>query len=104
MLKVCRWVRLKVRLAVSLYKTASRKWEGAGKMVRQKQADISFRAGMEKVVRFVNTNQQGLVMGQDLQIVAGNNCKYGSTSHLLLPFLAWRDFIEELGLETKRCG
>jgi hypothetical protein len=50
------------------------------------------------VVEWVETHQQGLYVGQDMQIVAGNDCKYGDVSHLLLPWLKWQANLKEWGL------
>ena len=67
------------------------------------QAEISFKAGQDSMLKevkeWINNHQQGLCAGQDIQEVAGNDCKYGNTSHLLLPWLDWQAFKKSKGIK-----
>ena len=68
------------------------------KMNLDKQAEITWsiaeKAGIKKMKDWIETHQCGLCIGQDMQDSAGNTCKYGNTSHLLLPWLEYQAFLE----------
>jgi len=58
-----------------------------------------YKAGIRLVADWVNSHQDGILEGQDVQDVAGNSCKWGLTSHLLLRLLEWQDKIKEWGID-----
>jgi len=57
--------------------------------------DDGKRAGINEVVEWVMSHQDGFMAGQDVQVVAGNECTYGNTSHLLVRWLEWQSKLEE---------
>jgi len=67
-------------------------------IVRKAQAKTSFNAGIREVVEWVMSHQDGMFAGQDIQDVAGNDCKYGNTSHLLVRWLDWQSKLKEWGI------
>jgi len=62
------------------------------------QAEISFKAGIKEVFEWIMSHQDGMIAGQDMQLAAGNECKYGNTSHLLVRWLDWQSKLKEWGL------
>ena len=57
--------------------------------------DDGKQAGIKEVVEWVMSHQDGFMAGQDVQVVAGNECTYGNTSHLLVRWLEWQSKLEE---------
>ena len=64
--------------------------------------ELGEKAGKQEVVEWVMNYHQGLLVGQDIQTVAANNCKYGATSHLLMPLLDWQAKLKEWLPEEKK--
>ena len=58
-------------------------------------AKDNYEAGINEVVEWVMSHQDGMMAGQDVQEVAGNDCKYGNTSHLLVRWLDWQAKLKE---------
>ena len=59
----------------------------------------AFQQGRREVVEWIKSHQDGMQAGQDIQDAAGNNCKYGNTSHLLVRWLDWQSQLKEWALE-----
>ena len=85
---------------------------------RVRQSEISFKAGykqgvddankcgrmdrlegIKEVIEWIMSHQDGMMAGQDVQLAAGNECKYGNTSHLLVRWLDWQSKLKEWNRE-----
>ncbi|HUV46152.1 MAG TPA: hypothetical protein VMW45_03685 [Dehalococcoidia bacterium] len=71
--------------------------EGLG--VDMAALELAKRAGRREVVEAVHQLCPLLQTGQDIQTVAGNSCKGGDTSYLMLRLLDWQAQLKEWGIE-----
>lgn len=55
--------------------------------------------GRKEVVEWIVSHQDGMMAGKDIQAVAGNNCAYGNTSHILVRWLDFESKVKEWALE-----
>ena len=62
--------------------------------------ETGVEAGRREVTDWIMSHQDGMMAGQDVQTVAGNDCTYGNTSHLLVRWLELQTKLKEWEIKT----